>query len=66
MTIAPQLLEPMRYHAVSRAGVSKRKREMAALAFQDQLTLMLDALESSKWCGACGETPTTVPGGDDR
>ena len=43
--IAPQLLADA-YHAACRQ-VLENKREIAALAFQDQLTLLLQALESS-------------------
>jgi len=43
--IAPQLLTDA-YHAACRQ-VSENKREIATLAFQDQLTLLLQALESS-------------------
>jgi len=43
--IAPQLLADA-YHAASRQVLGK-KREIAALAFQDQLALLLQALESS-------------------
>ena len=44
-SIAPLLLADA-FHAVSRK-VLVSKREMAALAFQDQLSLLLDALESA-------------------
>jgi exodeoxyribonuclease V beta subunit len=45
-SIAPRLRVEA-FHAVS-LEVLERKREMATLAFQDQLTLLLEALESSR------------------